>query len=89
MRAAKELKTKENAEKMYDLIAIVCCASGAQAYIDGLREMWRTIRDDAVPEFRPDRVKYEGGTPKLPWKQATELMFQQLAVMKKVNYGRQ
>ncbi len=87
MRAAKELKTKDRADTMYDLIGVVCASHGSQEYIDALRQMWRNIRDDSVPEFKTERVKYEDGTPKIPWKQATQIMLQQMAVMKRVNGG--
>ncbi len=87
LRAAKQLKTRDHAEFMYDLVAAVCANSGDQKYIDKLRQMWVDIRDDAVPEFTPAKVRYQNGTPVIPWKQASHLMAQQMNVMLKVNHG--
>lgn len=84
LKAAKELKTKEHAEFMHDMVGVVCAGSADQKYIDALRKFWRDLANDSVPEFKQDRVTYDGDTPRIPWKQATALMFQQLAVMKKV-----
>lgn len=76
------------ADFMYDLVAIVCAPSGKQEYIDELRELWRTISDHAVPDFTPQRVTYGAdGRPKIPWMQASELMFQQMKIFKQVNHG--
>ncbi len=87
LRAAKQLKTREHAEHMYDLVGAVCTASGDDKYIKAVRKMWVDIRDDAVPEFKAVKVRYEDGTPVIPWKQASHLMAQQMAVMMKVNHG--
>jgi hypothetical protein len=46
-----------------------------------LRKFWRDIRDSAVPEFKVERPKDNV----IPWQQATSLMLQQLAVMRKLN----
>lgn len=72
---------------MYNLIGVVCTSHGDQKYIDTLRDMWRGIRDDAVPEMSKERVKYKDDVPTIPWKQATHLMFKQLAIMKRLNGG--
>ncbi len=88
LKAAKQLKTKDRADVLYDLIAIACAPQQDQKYIDALREMYRNIRDDAVPEFKVERARTdESGNVKLPWKQATQVMLQQMAVMKRVNGG--
>ncbi len=83
--AAKELKVKDKADFFFDLVGVVCATNGSQDYINGIRKMWREIRDDAIPEFRTPRVEYDSGVTKIPWKQATELMVQQMAIMQKVN----
>lgn len=72
---------------MYDLVGANCAVNADQKYIDSLREMWRSIRDEAIPEFKYARVTYENGTPVIPWKQATELMKRQMATMLRVNHG--
>lgn len=72
---------------MYDMIGVTCSGHGDQKYIDAIRQTWKDIRDDSVPEFRGERVRFSGDTPCIPWKQATELMFKQLAVMKRVQGG--
>ena len=86
MAAAKELKRKDNAEYMYDMIGVICAPTNAD-YLKDIRQMWADIRDDSVPEFKVDKVTYDGGTPTIPWKQATEIMFSQLAVMKRLKGG--
>jgi hypothetical protein len=88
LKAAKDLKTKENAEFMHDLIGIACAPHSEQRDLDDLRRIWREIKNNAVPEFKIAMAEMNAdGTPTLPWKQATALMFQQMAVFKKVNYG--
>ncbi len=72
---------------MYNLIGAICTSHGTQEYIDALRDMWSTRANDAVKEFKEERVTYDGGVPKIPWKQATQIMFQQLAVMKRLHGG--
>jgi hypothetical protein len=88
MKAAKELKTKEQADFMYDLIGVVCTQGANQEYIDKLRGLYRSIRDNAVPEWKAERVEWqEDGTPIIPWKQATQLMFDHLSVKKRIECG--
>ncbi len=86
MAAAKEFKQKEHAEYMYDMIGVICAPTSSE-YLSDIRQMWAELRDSAMPEFKRDKVTYDGGVPTIPWKQATEIMFSQLAVMKKVQGG--
>ena len=87
IKAARELKIRENAQFMYDMTGVVC-APHDQKYLESSRELWKQIRDDTIPEFKPERVKYDSaGNPTIPWKQAGHLMMSQLAVLKRLNGG--
>lgn len=86
IRAARELKTQEHAGMMLDLIGVVCAPTDAK-YLDQVQTMWKNVRDDAVPEFKTERVRYDGNTPVLPWLQASRVMMSQMAVFKRVNGG--
>lgn len=88
MKAAKELKTREQADFMYDLIGVVCTQGGSQEYIDELRSLYKRVRDDSIPELKPERVEYpDGRTPLLPMAEATKRMFETLAVKKRLETG--
>lgn len=88
IKAAKELKTREQADFMYDLIGVVCVQGNSQEYVDATRTAYRNIRDDAVPEWRPERVEWQSnGTPVLPMAEATKRMFETLAVKKRIECG--
>ncbi len=88
MKAAKELKTREQADFMYDLIGVVCTQGSNQEYIDHMRTMYRNIRDDAVPEWKTERVEWQdNGTPILPMAEATKRMFETLAIKKRIECG--
>lgn len=89
LRAAKELATKERADLMFDLIGVACAPHGGQEHLDKLQQMWRKIRNNAVPEFRIAVAEESSpGTYRIPWKRATEIMLQQMSVMRRVNHGR-
>jgi hypothetical protein len=88
LKASKELKTREQADFMYDLIGVVCATSGSQDYIDKARDCYREIRDNAVPEWKPEKVVWQSdGTPLVPWKQATQVLMSVLAVKKRIECG--
>ncbi len=88
IKAAKELKTRERADFMYDLIGVVVTQGGSQEYLDNVRTMYRNIRDDAVPEWKPERVEWQdNGTPVLPMAEATKRMFETLSVKKRIECG--
>lgn len=73
---------------MYDLVGVACTVNGNQEYIDSLRAMYRTIRDDSVPEFKPETVEWKAdGTPTLPWAEATKRMAETLMVKKRLECG--
>ena len=73
---------------MYDLIGVVCTQSGNQEYIDGLRTVYRNIRDGAVPEWKPERVEWQdNGSPVIPMAQATKIMFDTLSIKKRLECG--
>lgn len=72
---------------MYDLTGISCAPHMKQEDLDRYSKMWRDRANDAIPEFKEDRVKYIGNRPVIPWKQASEIMLSQLKVMKRVQYG--
>jgi hypothetical protein len=86
IKVARELKTQEHATLMFDLIGVVCAPTDDK-YLQAVRSMWKEIRDDAVPEFKTERVRYEGSTPVIPWLQASRIMMSQMAVFKRVNGG--
>ena len=70
------------------MIGVVCASGAPQDYIDKSRNMWKNIVDDAVPEFRSEKVKYESGVAVMPWKQATQVMLSQMEVMRQLKtYG--
>lgn len=88
LQAAKELKTREQADFMYDLIGVVCTQGGSQEYIDELRSLYRKIRDDSIPEMKTERVEWQdNGSPLLPMKAATQRMFETLAIKKRLECG--
>ncbi len=73
---------------MYDLIGVVCANGGSQDYIDGLRSLYRNIRDDSIPEMKPERVEWQdSGTPLLPMKVATQRMIETLTIKKRLECG--
>ncbi len=73
---------------MYDLIGVVCANGGSQEYIDGLRTLYRNVRDDSIPEMKPERVEWQdNGTPLLPMKVATQRMFETLKIKKRLECG--
>jgi len=88
IEAARQLEKRKTAGFMRDLVNIVMAPTQREEFLDSLRSYWRTQFENAVPEYKPDRVKIEGdGTPYLPWQQASQLMLQQMRVFKKVNGG--
>lgn len=87
LKAAKELKTKDRAEFMFDLIGVICSPNMKQENLESYAKGWLDKANDAIPEFKEERVNYVAGRPVMPMKQASELMLQQLKVMKRVNYG--
>lgn len=71
---------------MRDLINVAMSPSQPQKFIDHLFKYWTRAHENAVPEFKPERVSYGAdGTPTIPFAQASEIMLKQLAIMKKVN----
>lgn len=89
LKAAKELKTREQADFMYDLIGVACAPHADQKYIDELRSTYRTIRDNSVPELKPaDTVIWtEQGSPVIPFDQATKIMAEQMKIKKRLESG--
>jgi len=72
---------------MRDLINVAFVPSGDASFIGKIRDYWKRVFEDSVPELAPERVKYQDGKPIIPWKQASEIMLQQMAVLKRVNGG--
>lgn len=61
---------------------------GSEEYLKGMLKFWSDTKNEAVPEFKEERVKYEDGQPVIPWGQATALMQKQMAVMARLHGGR-
>jgi hypothetical protein len=73
---------------MRGLINISAVSNGGADFIKSIDSYWSRQFDDAVPEFSKPQVSYnEAGTPVVPWDQASQIMLQQLSVMKKVLGG--
>lgn len=88
LKAARELKQRERAEFMKDLINVAFVPAGKKEFIDSLRKFWSGVQESAVPEFSPKRpVIKEDGTPVVPWELATKIMVGQMRAMKRINGG--
>lgn len=89
LKAAKELKTKERAEFMYDIVGAICSPNLKQTDLNSYLKMWQDIGNSAIPEFEKETVKYKNGRPTIPMKEASQIMLKQLAVMKRLQHGDQ
>lgn len=74
---------------MHDLIGVVCAPNLKQDDLNKYVKYWGDLSNDAIPEFAVDRVKYIGNRPVIPWKEASQIMVQQLTVMKRLQHGEQ
>lgn len=72
LEAARELKTQERADFMYELVGIAAVPGACSTkYVDGLENRYKIISENAVPELIP-KDKKNGG--QVEWKHATSIM---------------
>lgn len=84
LEAARELKLKEQAGIMVELVDIAAVPNQPLQYMKSLKNTYQRMSDRAVPEHQVQQKKTEGT---IPWDTASNLMWSAMKTMKRLNRG--
>lgn len=87
LEAARELKLKEKADFMHELVGIAATPNQSVEYVKGLQNFYSQLSSSAINDLTPKR-KETPGARSVDWETASRVMWSAMQTKKRLESGR-